>query len=64
MLYQTRKTSTARRLAAGLLGLLASAFAALPKRFADTEYLEGLRESELEDLGLRRTPERDYRPFV
>ena len=64
MLYQTRKSSIARQLAARLLGAVVSALASLPKQFADTQYLEGLRESELEDLGLRRTPERDYRPFV
>jgi hypothetical protein len=38
--------------------------AALQRQFADTQYLEGLRDTELEELGLHRTPERDYRPFI
>jgi hypothetical protein len=64
MLYQTRKPSMPRRLAARLPGLFASTLALLQRQFADTQYLDGLRDVELEELGLRRTPERDYRPFV
>ncbi len=60
MLYRNRKPSTLRR----LQSLAASMLAALQRQFADTQYLQGLRDTELEELGLRRTPERDYRPFV
>ncbi len=63
MLYRNRKPSTLRRLTARLLGLAGSMLTLLQRQYADTQYLEGLRDSELEDLGLRRTPERDYRPF-
>jgi hypothetical protein len=64
MLYQTHKPSMPRRLAARFLGLFASTLALLQQQFADTQYLDGLRDVELEELGLRRTPKRDYRPFV
>ena len=64
MLYRTRKSSIARRLAARLLGAVTSALAVFSRQYADTSYLEGMRDAELEDLGLRRTPERDYRPVV
>ncbi len=64
MLYRNRKPSLLRRLAASLQGLAASMLAALQRQFADTQYLEGLRDTELEELGLHRTPERDYRPFI
>lgn len=37
---------------------------ALMTRRADLEYLDGKRPEELEELGLRRTEDRDYRPFV
>lgn len=45
------------------LGLVAGWLAGLVQSRQDGAYLEGLRDSELEDLGLRRDSDQRYRPF-
>jgi hypothetical protein len=61
MLY---KPTTRESIAERFLRSIIFAFAALRRQHADTRYLEGLRPSELEELGLRRTDERDFRTFL
>jgi len=38
-------------------------FSAVAAQSADRRYLDGMRPSELEDIGLRRTDSRDYTSF-
>ena len=60
MLFQpVPRTPLARRMLAVVTGTLAS----LLRSRADAAYLEGLRADELEDLGLRRGEDGQYRPF-
>ena len=51
-----RRASMATRLAAAI----GRFFAALRSRHADTAYIDGLREDEVAELGLRRHDERDF----
>jgi hypothetical protein len=61
MLYQSRNRISliARR----ALGLAAGLLAVLTKPHSDGAYLDGMRTSELEDLGLRRVDDGSYRFF-
>jgi hypothetical protein len=64
MLYRTRRSDALRYVAARLLGAVLTVVASLKKQSADRRQLDGLRNSELEELGLRRTDQRDYRTFL
>jgi hypothetical protein len=64
MLYRTRRANALRHIASRLLGPLLRAVAALRKQLADTRHLDGLRPAELEELGLRRAYEREYRTLL
>ena len=46
-----------------LTGAVAGALAYLLKSRSDAMYLDGMRQSELEDLRLRRADDGSYRPF-
>lgn len=46
-----------------LLAAAAGALASFSTRRRDLMYLDGMRPGELEDLGLRRSEDRSYRPF-
>ena len=46
-----------------MLAVVTGTLASLLRSRADTAYLEGLRADELEDLGLRRGEDGQYRPF-
>lgn len=60
MLFQPApRTSFVKRMLAFVAGTLAS----LLRSHADTGYLGGLRPDELEDLGLRRSEDGNYRFF-
>jgi uncharacterized protein YjiS (DUF1127 family) len=63
MLYQPRPELRAPEHARLLLAAAAGALASLFKRRRDVMYLDGMRRSELEDLGLRRSHDGSYRPF-
>lgn len=60
MLYQP-KPRTAAAFARHVLFAIAGAFAGLGRSASDGAYLEGMRGSELEDLGLRRSDDGSYR---
>ena len=62
MLYQP-KTRTAAKFARHVLGAIAGLFADIGRDYSDGAYLDGLRGSELEDLGLRRNDDGGYRMF-
>ncbi len=60
MLFQPQpRTSFARRAIAVLAALLAS----VGRNREDGAYLDGMRQGELEDLGLRRSDDGGYRFF-
>jgi uncharacterized protein YjiS (DUF1127 family) len=65
MLYQpiTTEPTNSKPIAARLLSAMAGVFSGLLQQISDRQYLEGMRLSELEDLGLRRTESRDYLPL-
>jgi hypothetical protein len=62
MLYQP-KTRTAAKFAKRVLGAIAGLFAGIGRIHLDGAYLDGMRSSELEDLGLRRNDDGGYRMF-
>ena len=62
MLYQP-KPRTAGVIARHVLIAIAGAFASLGRGPSDGAYLDGMRGSELEDLGLRRGDDGSYRTF-
>lgn len=62
MLYQP-KPRTAAAIARNVLVAIAGAFASLGRGQSDGAYLDGMRGSELEDLGLRRGDDGSYRTF-
>lgn len=62
MLYQP-KPRTAAALARHVLVAIAGVFAGLGRGQSDGAYLDGMRGSELEDLGLRRGDDGSYRTF-
>ena len=64
MLYQPTKTGKPEFRPARVWASVLSIFGTLMARQADLEYLDGMRPEELEELGLRRTEDRDYRPFI
>ena len=62
MLYQP-KTRTAAKFAKHVLGAITGLFAGIARNHSDGAYLDGMRNSELEDLGLRRCDDGGYRMF-
>ena len=62
MLYEP-KTRTAAKLAKHVLGAITGLFAGIGRTHSDGAYLDGMRASELEDLGLRRNDDGGYRMF-
>ena len=64
MLYQPATTGKRKFRPAHLWTAVLAILDVLLARRADREYLDGMRPQELEDLGMRRTDVRDYRPFV
>lgn len=67
MLYQptpqSRLGAVVRKVGVQIAGLVGAMLASIVKAGADRRYLDGMRDSELEDLNLRRTETGDYRPF-
>ena len=63
MLYQPKPRTTAAALAKNVLGAIAGMFAGIVRNRSDGAYLDGLRNSELEDLGLRRRDDGGYGMF-
>jgi hypothetical protein len=61
MLYQS--TTRIGRLTRRAFGFAAGLFAIMRKPHSDGVYLDGMRPSELEDLGLRRGDDGSYRFF-
>ena len=62
MLYRP-KTHTAAKFAKHVLGAITGLFAGIGRNHSDGAYLDGMRNSELEDLGIRRNDEGGYRMF-
>lgn len=62
MLYQP-KPRTAAVIARNALFAIVGVFAGLGRSGSDSAYLDGMRSSELEDLGLRRSDDGSYRTF-
>ena len=62
MLYQP-KPRTAGVIARNVLFAIAGVFAGLGRSASDGAYLDGMRASELDDLGLRRGDDGSYRTF-
>lgn len=62
MLYQP-KPRTAAVIARNVLVAIAGVFAGLGRGQSDGAYLDGMRGSELENLGLRRGDDGSYRTF-
>lgn len=62
MLYQP-KPRTAAVIARNVFVAIVGAFAGLGRCRSDGAYLDGMRSSELEDLGLRRGDDGSYRTF-
>ena len=62
MLYQP-KTRTAAKFAKHLLGAITGWVAGIGRNHSDGAYLDGMRNSELEDLGLRRRDDGGYGMF-
>ena len=63
MLYQPKSRTTAATLARHVLGAITGLFAGIARTHSDGAYLDGMRNSELEDLGLRRHDDGGYRMF-
>ncbi len=63
MLYQPKPRTGLLHVARRVLGTVAAAFAGLTTHRSDGAYLDGMRASELEDLGLRRDADGGYRFF-
>ncbi len=63
MLYQPKTSTAAATLAAHVLGAITCLFAGIGRTHSDGAYLDGMRNSELEDLGLRRNDDGGYRMF-
>ena len=63
MLYQPKPRTNAAALARHVLVAIAGVFAGLGRSHSDGAYLDGMRGSELEDLGLRRVDDGSYRTF-
>ncbi|WP_055047549.1 hypothetical protein [Devosia sp. A16] len=62
MLYQP-KPRTAAVIARNVLVAIAGVLVGLGRSTSDGAYLDGMRSSELEDLGLRRGDDGSYRTF-
>ena len=62
MLYQP-KTRTAAKFAKHVLGAITGLFAGIGRNHSDGAYLDGMRSSELEDLGRRRRDDGGYGTF-
>ena len=56
-------TAPGNRLFIALRTAFSAIFSAVAAQSADRRYLDGMRPSELEDIGLRRTDSRDYTSF-
>ena len=63
MLYQPKPRTTAVTLARQALGAIAGLFSGIGRNRSDAAYLDGMRNSELEDLGLRRRDDGGYGMF-
>ncbi len=63
MLYHPKRRNPAAALARHVLVAIAGVFGGLGRSAADSAYLDGMRGSELEDLGLRRVDDGSYRTF-
>lgn len=67
MLYQptpqSRVGAIVRQVGVLIANLIGAMLAFIVKAGADRRYLDGMRDSELEDLNLRRTETGDYRPL-
>ena len=63
MLYQPKTRTTAATLARQVLGAIAGMFAGIARTHSDGAYLDGMRSSELEDLGIRRRDGGGYGMF-
>lgn len=63
MLYQPKPRNPAAAFARHALATIAGVFAGLGRSASDGAYLDGMRSSELEDLGLRRVDDGSYRTF-
>jgi hypothetical protein len=63
MLYQPKSRTTAAMFARAVLGAIVGAFSGITRSQSDAAYLDGMRDSELEDLGLRRRDDGGYRTF-
>ena len=63
MLYQLRTRIRAANGFRLLLAAAAGAWVSLFRRHGDSKYLDGMRRSELEELGLRRTEDGRHLPF-
>ncbi|KQV08626.1 hypothetical protein [Devosia sp. Root105] len=63
MLYQPKARNNAAALARHVLVAIAGVFGGLGRGRSDGAYLDGMRGSELEDLGLRRGDDGSYRTF-
>ena len=63
MLYHPKSRTTAVRLARAVFGAIAGMFAGIARTHSDGAYLDGMRSSELEDLGLRRREHGGYGTF-
>ena len=63
MLYQPKPRTTAATFARHVLGAITGLLAGIGRTHADGAYLDGMRNSELEDLGLRRRDDGGYGMF-
>ena len=63
MLYQPKPRTSLLHVAKRVLGSVAAAFSGLATGRSDGAYLDRMRASELEDLGLRRGDDGGYRTF-
>lgn len=63
MLYQPKPRTTAATLARRALGAIIGVLACVARTHSDDAYLDGMRDRELQDLGLRRGDDGGYRPF-
>lgn len=63
MLYQPKPRTSLIQFAKRVLDLVVGTFAGIASSRADGTYLDGMRGSELEDLGLRRSDDGRYKFF-
>jgi uncharacterized protein YjiS (DUF1127 family) len=60
MLYRPIEAAPRPQLTTRIWSALATALAGIGRQRADTQYLDSLSRRDLEDLGLRRSCDRDY----